>query len=510
MGRVLRSTKWQASVGLKPSSNGESNSKRFFPRIGSFLSTELSYKQTTLFLGFVLAAVLFYGFFWQVLDYSVSWVHPELPGRMLDVAARNGAGFHWKDLTLCFDWKKMDQDPQPRFLSYLFTVLDTKFRLWLFSFVPPHPTFCLTWLLFAVGAPLLMYRVTKSFTQDKATALMATALFCLTTGYLSSVTFRFHPAKPLTMLFILSLLFIGTKLKEQEEVEFSKKTQAAAFFGFTTFIFVGLFSDPTAFFAYLAMPILFPSLVRRFGKYWFLWSAFAVSGVLFLVSVTYLIPPLVHRLGYEDFTFWKFAITDNQNLTLSFDYPFGKIANSLLEAHLLLISDSGFEFLTAGILLFFGYSWAKLSRESRTSVLLLIGALVALVIFQTVIHSRHMPGQPISGYYYGSLFSILVVIPIAILLSRHSEVAWAGRYTVFLYLLYCLASNFSYIQNYWIEGHKDSRIHNSSPLTYDIVKETWEHRDDDAYFAQHPVTELPNDSRWLLWNMAHERSHPLN
>lgn len=97
-----------------------------------------------------------------------------------------------------------------------------------------------------------------------------------------------------------------------------------------------------------------------------------------------------------------------------------------------------------------------------------------------------------ASYYYGALFSVFLVLPLAILLSTAWESVFRGvvNKVVLLLVLAVSISNFSQVNNIWRDHHTESykiifpaetrqmQDTNDTKLTYSLVNKAWNNRND--------------------------------
>ena len=157
--------------------------------------------------GFVIVAYLF--------NYDMNWTNPEFSKMNIPNAMMTGHAYTWKDVARSFDFMSFDFVPRARFLSHFFEIINIKLRVFLFQFLPPHPSFSITWIVTLILSPLFLYRLVLLWTGNTVRAWTSLALYVCSTGYLSSMVMLFHPAKTLAHFFIIFSLYLGAKVDRE-------------------------------------------------------------------------------------------------------------------------------------------------------------------------------------------------------------------------------------------------------------------------------------------------------
>src|SRR5262249_1951906 len=102
-------------------------------------------------------------------------------------------------------------ESRPRWLTFLVVELDQKIRLWLYNWMPVHPTFSpVAWLLLMGVTPVCLYRLLMNVTRDRAASLGGLAVYLSSLGFLSAFTMLFLPGKSLTNTIFIGALLAGS------------------------------------------------------------------------------------------------------------------------------------------------------------------------------------------------------------------------------------------------------------------------------------------------------------
>jgi hypothetical protein len=95
--------------------------------------------------------------------------------------------------------------------------LNVNFRIALWHFFPPYPSFSLTWL-FSFASLYLFYRLICTLTGSRSTALAITAIYMISVGFMSGVAMALHVAKPMVCFFIIAALYLTARLLKERGV----------------------------------------------------------------------------------------------------------------------------------------------------------------------------------------------------------------------------------------------------------------------------------------------------
>lgn len=498
----------------------------------------------------LLAAASFLWVLVFLADYDHTWAHPEMAWFQIPTVMQNGTSFSPADLLRAFQVTGFDSDGRSRFFAYLVQILNLKFSLWLFRFIPPHPSFSLAWPISLIFTPLLFFRLVRSIGKSRTAAWIGTALLLLSSGYLSGVAMLFHLAKPLALFFTVAALYLAARItedlgrretlreriardsaclaaergppgagrfgalrvllagysrireRERERHRLDSRVTARSA-ALLLVIFVAYFTDETAWFIPLALPLLFPRLFApRPGWGWFL-LGYAAAAAVFLVFVTWAAPRIVFTLfGDKGYNFWGLAVGEG-SAALWRRFQWSSLwANAwqLIGSHL-AVWRPGLHYLMGGngrwligLLAYCGLSFFSLPRPRRLSVARALAVMALFLLFQTLVLSRHIKVVS-AGYYYANLFSVFLSLILGLLLSGEKEpFATLNRFLVAA-LLVIEAANFSAINRSIMTCHETEQYGfaglfpretagmRGKRLTYAAVRRMWEQRLDFAAVA---------------------------
>ena len=110
-----------------------------------------------------------------LLNYDNAWIHPEKI-QTHQWFLSNGPALQWEDLARGIDTDRIECG-MPRItrpLSNLLELINAKFRVWLWNFIPPHPSLSLTWIVNFTAVPILLYLFFKNLGCNGEIALGGT------------------------------------------------------------------------------------------------------------------------------------------------------------------------------------------------------------------------------------------------------------------------------------------------------------------------------------------------
>jgi hypothetical protein len=501
----------------------------------SFASPSLFYK-LVFFLLFTYVLI-------QLLSYSRCWVHPEHVELFLPKVLENGAALRLEDWLSAFEIKRFESfAPRIRFLSNLFYVLNIKLRVWLWNYIPPHPTFSLTWIFSLLLSPVLLYRLIRRMTGERSSAWVGLALYVTSWGFLSNILLLFHPGKPLACFFTILCLYLASSVvsyaRRREEYarrrgrrlfllpvaaggglpppgperfayyrrilgyqernariaareEYYTRRMTLCFSLLLGLILLAAFADEFAWFIFLAVPVLFPSIFfverwRAAFRFWYL-AAF----LAFLALLTFLAPLLAGSFGFQGFDFWQYLRTHIQT---GGEFRWG---NAIAQGRNFLSGDLGLPHpnlpaVRLAWALICGYGavlFAFLPAERKKTALRAWAAVFLCTLYITTVLTKHLVVVR-NSWYYGAVFPIFLALAVAVLFSERPRALRIPNALAFLVLAAVWAG----------------RIHglDRSTLSFATVLEAWRTRDDPDMLRRRIEESLirrPTDYSWLLYEL---------
>ncbi len=495
----------------------------------------------------ILCAAAFFWVLFFIGDYDHTWAHPEMAWYQIPTVMRNGPAFSPSDLLRVFQVTGFDSSGRSRFFAYLLQVLNLKFTIWLYRFIPPHPSFSLAWPVNLILLPLLFFHLVRLIGRSRPAAWIATALLLLSSGYLSGLAMLFHLAKPAALFLAVAAFYLAARavaeierrerlgariardsaclaaaagssplpagpgrfgalrarlaayspVRERgEEIRRVDGRITALSAWLLLAVFLAYFTDETAWFIPLALPLLFPRLFGpRPGRGWFL-LGYVAGAAAFLAFVTWAAPRLVADLaGERGYSFWGLALGEGEsalwrrfqwkNILANARYLTGSQFALWRPGPLFLAGANG-RWLTV-VLAYLGLAFFSLPRPRRSAAARVLAATALFILFQTLVLSRHIK---VVGaiYYYANLFSLFLSLLAGLLLSGEKQPFATLNRVLVAALLILEARNFCLINRNIMELHERERYGfagffpreiagmQGRHLTYGAVRRLWEKR----------------------------------
>jgi hypothetical protein len=498
-------------------------------------------------LALMLSAVAAGYLAFHILTFTATWIHPETLDLVYGIATRNGLRARLSDFRNVLAFSEIDG--RPRFLSTYLEILDVKLRLFIVQHLfPVPPGLSLGWLGSLGLAPLLLYKATKNFTANRRAALYATLLYVFSMSSLSGIVFRFHLGKPLTNLFIISVLFFCSVAHDVDHtphrgyVRFSWRLAL-----FLVYMTLCLFLDETALFAYLVLLVMprpspavlvgtsGPARARLLALGGRDIAILSLPLVVFLITTFLIIPFVTHALGFATFDFTTFIFSyKNRPLWADFKLPnvfhnlhTNVLANlvpsqlydpidfdvlfkmrargSRLGARLLL------EMLALGLYgTLFYVAARRLTGAARVFAVRCVVCLVAFMIGQTILMVRHL--QIANGYYYGCLFGVFYSMLVGTLLSVDGRFLATVSRAALAILLVIQVTNFHAVEKpfrafhdnwtYQVFRERFPTLTMATPTSAENIRDIWAAWRDGRFADVQYHRAQPVQSTWLLRELA--------
>jgi hypothetical protein len=487
-------------------------------------------------------------------------LNSEIAEKLIPSVLANGNSLVWRDLLGGFNCNIYEDMVRARFMCTVLDVLNIKIRMWLWQFVPPHPSFTLTWIFSLVLCPIFLFKLMRNLTSDRSAAWIAVLLYGVSPGLLSGVQIFFHSAKPLSSFFTIFCLYLASRLDlSLRDHERMMPRDALAFLLLLAVLFIGFFTDELSYFTFVAVPVMFPhiwisiipktGLMRRFrvtAKTWVRASLYLVIPIAFFLLITFVIPHLMERLGIGYFNFWQGIQARAASMSKN-SYLAGLSLNThhLLANHMMpFISLSGatvdklfngpplmtfFErdiYFYVAYLAYILFTVRRIPDTCRPVFFRVLATLVLFCVFYNTLHSSQVIA--FSGLYYGCTFSVYFVLALAMLLSvRKGLVAIFNKVLLVLLLVVSAtnsislnaASNEHIGQNYQTNSNTYSKVElltsryltkdaavewmsDSQIVTYAKVREAWQKRK-NRVALQAMIPRFPVRASWLFLELQY-------
>lgn len=448
------------------------------------------------------------------LRYSLCWQDFDIPHKFFPMALRNGPDLKLEDFTRIFnvgrDGYKIGPPTRLRYFQDLVSLLDIKFRIWLFNYIPPHPSATLAWLFVFFFSPYMMFKLVKQLTRNRSAAWTAVILFILSTGNLFGVNKMSNPAKPLANFFCL-LVFYLAAVVNTEAVKRVKISRRGRYFFVVMLIvlFISFFTDETSWMFYFMIPILFPGVfIRKPAR------RFTIPGYLLLLLLAAFFVFVGFPFLLRQFSPGEVLVDYSQDLAGNSDIgplipPFFGLRYILLTARNLIWTQLvpwgwywwGGVYL-AGLAIYLVFQYLYLSAPWRKLILRLLVVFSVFIVLQSfAIAKVYWESGYILKYplYYGALFSVFLSIPLAILLSGESrKYSRIINRSLLVLISLVLAHNF-------LRMNEDIRFlqalwENAGEMDYATSRAIWKERKNPEairrYKSQYPI--------WSAWAYIQE------
>jgi hypothetical protein len=343
-----------------------------------------------------------------------------------------------------------------RFGNYLILALDQKMRYAFLQHFYLTPNLSpLLFLLNGILSPVIFYKISKQLFNDARVAKISLAIFLNTIGYYSLTSNMFMAAKPIgvTIILISILLTISIFNEKASSIWSYKKMILAAviFFGFFVdeIVFIALFIP---FFLIIYLSKLNEKDNRlKMNKLKQIYIAIGTSFVLWVITITFIIPLITQKLFNWKFDFWGFnlnlkndinfggAYDQGTNIDLIFvlkviSSNFMNITNFQVIPHWLFIPNPSVSYGNPNSLYRFGeipnlfqiiviiaiILLIKFSFNGRMfEMLIFFGAYLFSIFFTSILQLKHVP--EISTYVYGSSIAIFSTLLISSFIKKLIE-----------------------------------------------------------------------------------------
>ena len=448
---------------------------------------------------FILTLLLDYGRTSMQKEYvSFPSVRDGSGASFIDNAVSNGVRLQPRDFLRGFDVLSFESDnPRVRFVSNLFLLLNVKLRIWLWNYLPPHPSFSFTWIFSLLLSPIILYRLILNLSGEKCAGWIGLSIYFISIGFLSGILWLFHPAKPVTNFLTLLCFFLASKIERSEQASTGASGQIVGSFAYMLVVMlISFFTDETAWFLFFIVPVLFPSIFLIEGKKIIFISSYLLLGIGFVIFLIYGVPFLVAPFGFDNFNFFSWMATPDTSpesgsfqfknvgiLTYNFLHnqidplnavnrtaPFSSVT---LYSWLIFISLGGY----------FVFLFSKLSRRKQLVSVRIIAGTAVYMVCQTMLLTKHRVIVS-NAWYYGCIFPIFFTLLCSIFLSmRIKGTKWINT---FLLLAILLTSGY-YSSTAWS---------NNPDLTYPIALRAWAKRGDPEKLLL-MRDQYPHGSGWL-------------
>lgn len=448
---------------------------------------------------FILTLLLDYGRTSMQKEYlSFPSVRDGTSAGFIDNAVANGSYLQFQDFLRGFDVLSFESDnPRVRFVSNLFLLLNVKLRIWLWNYLPPHPSFSFTWVFSLILSPIVLYRLILNLSGEKRAGWIGLSIYFISIGFLSGILWLFHPAKPLTNFLTLLCFLLASRIERYPQTPVGASGKVGrSFITMLVVMLTAFFTDETAWFLFFIIPVLFPSIFLIEGKKLLFLSSYILLGIGFVIFLMYGAPLLAAPFGFDNFNFWTWMATpDTSPESGSFQIKnVGILTYNFLHNHIDPVNFSNrtdpFNSVTLYSWLifiylggYFTFLFMRLNPRERWISIRIIAGTAVYMVCQTMLLTKHRVIVS-NTWYYGSIFPIFFTLLCSLLLSiRVRGTKWINT-SIFLSIL--LTSGY-YSSTAWS---------NNPDLTYHIALRAWRKRGDQEQLLL-MQDQFPHGSGWL-------------
>jgi len=442
-----------------------------------------------------------------LFTYTATWMQSEYIVRWLPNAVVNGIDLKAIDWFRGIDSSAFDGAIRPRFISYGLTALTVKFRLWLYGFFVPFPNLSIAFIISIVATPFLYFFFSKALLGSRKAAFFATCLHLTSIGFISSTSYQYHQGKVLIQPVVVLLFLLLARLHSQPNAQYFGRERAGIVAGILALNFIGIAVDETyAVMACVGVVLFYRVfLPRQWNRNEIRESAIAlfryfVPFVLFAVFVFIL--PYLFKGSPEFFVsnpdqYYITYVNSEAGRRLAFDGSlFPDIWESLVETTRSYFYPSaittnfglgGLAWWAFAAVFLFVLPFIVFSRKGRRVSLslnkdlvadrLLWGLPVAVVIYivaSTILQQFH--SQFVSGFYYGSLASVLLpLLPAALFLRWKGAPSAVGKILIIVMMTITASNGFYFtIGGSGNHGNYLSNLVNRKHLDHKYPLDLWD------------------------------------
>ena len=246
----------------------------------------------------VILALEFFYIFAVLLNYDNAWIHPEKI-QTHEYFLKNGTAFKPEDLIRGIDISRIEPGKPERItrpFSNLFELINAKFRVWLWQFIPPHPSLSLSWPISFILVPILLFHFFRNMGCNEEISLGGVMLYIATIGFLGPIIMLFHPGKNFVNIIAVLCLYLASVIKKTlEKKNISDKTEThlpyVQFVLLCVMIYLSFFWDESGVFIFVIIFVLFfDSIFLKTGKKPVVWGTFFLIPVFYFWTLRGLLP----------------------------------------------------------------------------------------------------------------------------------------------------------------------------------------------------------------------------
>lgn len=414
---------------------------------------------------------------WRYLAIQNIWVHPHYYWDILPQTMANGTSIKLRDFADVLQ-PRQNFEVRTRFGNYLIMAMDQKMRYSLLQHIYLPPNFSPILFIFnGIVSPIMFYKINKSIFSDTRVAKISLALFLNTIGYYSLTSNMFMAAKPIGMTIILVSLFLAIAIFREN---FPRRKVFYTVI-LICVVYFGLFVDEIVF-VLLLIPYFLLIFLSKLDKtnirnkiIRIIQANFGTgfAFVLWILTITFIIPKVVFSLFDWKFDFWGFNLNLKNDINFGGAYEQGTNVDIvfILNAFISNITNISFFhliphwFFTPNLSVSYGnpnslYRFGaipivlqilivvtlltifKLCYKGRYyEMFTFLGAYIFSILFTSLLQLKHVP--EISTYVYGSsiaIFSTLLITSTIRMLIMSEKKSLVIIFTFFILMISTLNS----------------------------------------------------------------------
>ncbi|MDE1921228.1 MAG: hypothetical protein KGJ09_06650 [Candidatus Omnitrophica bacterium] len=482
----------------------------------------------TSFVVWLILVVEFLYIFAFLMNYDFAWVNQEKFGVHQWILS-NGSQWHKEDWTKFLNINVIECNPYrlSRPLSNFVEVVDTKFRAWLWNFIPPHPSLSLQWPFMFILLPWLLYQTFVNMGCYPFMALAGACLYISSPGFLGPLVMLFHPAKSLANFFgVLSMYFFSINYKREfslpknEEASRQRRGGGVLFIAGLLALYLAFISDETGLYMYVVVLLLFFRLWLRSWqeKRYGIFAGLLAMPILYWATIKVFLPYLhwavmgvkINLASYESYPSLKSLFWPNWHFLwlntrfLFADHPHLLINYKQLLSHPLILSIQIVYVLLFLWMVFLFFRSALKNKNDPRQIdflkLTVIGVLLLLgyCFFQTFQLSKNAKAWGI--WWYGSLFSLIYTVALVFFLQFIcSHYQWLRKWSAVIIFIFVL--NTMTFTTYRLAICKMQNLNRTAYSFMDIFKGRVDPYgfDFDEFFDKSYCRQMYTYMYWLHW-----------
>jgi hypothetical protein len=448
-------------------------------------------------------------------DNSMNFPHIEVYEFFSPCTFTKGPSFGFKDLAAAVNPCMDGYTNRPRFFSWAFWVVNEKFRYFLFSAMPFHPSLSLNWLFTLLLLPLGVYVLVRELTKSRPIAVLAAAVFLLSIGNLSMHTMYFHAAKPGATLAITLCLWLTARISAQAQKHKDLGWKPYAILAWA--IAASVFWDEIYFVYFLMAPALFPNVFTGRRNLLRIFTIYLGACAAFVTLVGFIIPQLLRLVWRYEFDFFDYAFATNSALYDFHVENFVYNLRALLSTHVdPFVNHANLYYWEPGewntwILAAFSLSAAIpfLTRSpGKRLYAQVLAATLIFVVFEHFVLTRREGRLIYGAYYWGSSFSFLFALWFAAFWNCLPKQTWSRIFAAMCFL-YCAWTGYANVRAASV-GHIINMTNHKlvseinlgekvfAPLSRADIHAVWEARH-DFLKVKALLQTYPKNAYWLYY-----------